>query len=649
MGSSANTSRRTGFTVLARRFLDVSVSVGAVLWAVWLLVPWVPAPFKCKPTDGAYVIFSHIAFSEGQPWGTSTLHTSGPLGFLRFPVFYEPTYFLLLFGNALVAAATALLLDHLVGRGVALWARLPIVAAATWMLSISDEGIWLIAFPVSQLLIPKVTPSRRWSLRPQADWTSWPLVLSLVVCAVAANMKGTFLLMAAVLAAELAALELSGRRLPVISASFVLAIAGIAWSAGLGFEDWGPYARHILDSLSGYAESFVLAGSVAQGAALIVSVMLLLAVDAFQARRSSNRFEALVRWGALAVLVYMNAKGALVRQDFIHELRAAASLGAFFMAYVVVRRHEWDPRSRLVASATALGLATLFIVAFAAKVEAAGHSNFTLPLGQFKAFRRRGMGAAAALDARARSEVEAAIDRPWSPTGSVAVFGSYQSLLLGYSGPRVMFPIVASYEVWSPWTSRRQRDFLRGPDAPDYLLYTESPTSGELALTLAARYAEVERRPAFELLRRRPVPLSLHKRVVFEGNVAARDRIEVPADWRNGPAVAEVRYAKTFFNTVISAFYQAPEAFLVLFDGPRAMAKIRMNSLLSEEGIVLSGKPGVWGGAPEALLGNRFGLLTDERVDATALGFEAAGAAGDDWNSYFVPSLHVRIYIPEFG
>src|SRR4029453_12415273 len=145
---------------------------------------------------------------------------------------------------------------------------------------------------------------------------------------------------------------------------------------------------------------------------------------------------------------------------------------------------------------------------------------------------------------------------------------------------------------WSPRASPREREFLMGPDAPDYLLYTGSPASGELALTLAARYAEVERRPSYGLLRRRPAPLTVNKRVVFEASVDPGHRIEIPPDWRKGPAVAEVRYTKTLTNTLISAVYQPPEAFLVLFKGTTPVAKIRMNSLLSPEGIVLSSAPG---------------------------------------------------------
>jgi hypothetical protein len=627
--------------------LDVTLSVCGVLWSVWLLVPWVPRVFVQRASDAGYVIFSHIAFAQGEPWGSSTLHTSGPLGFLRFPFFYRPTYVLLLLGNAAIAAAVALLLYHLTGLGVPTWARLPFVAGATWTFSLSDDPVWLFALLVSQLLIPGVSRSQHWSLRPDPRWLTWPLLLDLGVCAVAANVKGSFLLMAGVLAAELTVLELRGRRAPALSASFVLLVAVLARLAGMRIGDWGPYTKHIIGSLSGYAESFSQAGPRAQGGVLIMSVFLFLAFAAFHAWHSPDRFEALVRWGALATLVWMVAKGPLIRQDGIHQLRAITSLGAFFAIYVVARRDEWGLRGRVACLLPALALSALFVVVVAGTPPR--RLSIELRLNRFSSFLREGMAAPTAKDARARNEAAAKLQSAWSPTGSVAVFGTDQSLLLGHSGRRVALPIVASYEIWSPWTSRREREFLMGPDAPDYLLYTASPASGELALALAARYSEAERRPHYGLLRRRPAPLDVNKRVVFESSVDAGHRIEIPPDWRKGPAIAEVRYTKTLTNTLISAVYQPPEAFLVLFKGPTTVAKIRMNSLLSAEGIVLSSAPGVWDGKARALHGIRFGLLTDERVDATALGFEARGLAGNTWTRYFGPRIHVRIYIPELG
>jgi len=100
---------------------------------------------------------------------------------------------------------------------------------------------------------------------------------------------------------------------------------------------------------------------------------------------------------------------------------------------------------------------------------------------------------------------------------------------------------------------------------------------------------------------------------------------------------------------VLSALYQPPSAFLVLFKGEVVTTRIRMNPLLAGEGIVVAGREGVWDGNPSALHGMRFGPLADERVDATALGFAGTSVFGDGWRRYFRPRVDLRIYVPELG
>jgi hypothetical protein len=136
---------------------------------------------------------------------------------------------------------------------------------------------------------------------------------------------------------------------------------------------------------------------------------------------------------------------------------------------------------------------------------------------------------------------------------------------------------------------------------------------------------------------------------VLEKEIGSSERIELGREWRDGPVIAEVRYEKRFAAVLLSALYQPPEALLVLYGGETPVTKLRMNPLLSGEGMVLSSAPGVWDGRAEAVHGIRFGLLTDERTQAEAIGFEANGPAGRQWDTYFEPRLRVRLYVLEFG
>jgi hypothetical protein len=364
--------------------------------------------------------------------------------------------------------------------------------------------------------------------------------------------------MAGVLATELAALELRARRAPVVAVGFVFLIALFARLAGFRLTDWGPYTKHILDSLSGYAESFSQAESLPLALLLISSVAAIIALDACRVRRCPERVAAVVRWIAVALLLWMSVKGALVRHDGPHWIRAIGTLAAFVAIYIVVHRREWGPWMRVASAVPAMALGVAF---FLATVDAVPRISLERQMNRVGTFFRDGAAFPAAKDAEARVAMEAEIRRSSLADGSVGVFGTWHSLLLGYSGPHVALPVVASYEIWSPWTSRREQEFLLGPEAPDYLLYTASPVSAEVAVTLARRYEEIERRPRYLLLRRRPQSLAVNKRVVFDATVDDRRAIAIPAEWRTGPAVAEVRYTKTLANTVISTIHQPPKPF----------------------------------------------------------------------------------------
>jgi hypothetical protein len=627
--------------------LDVTIRLSGVLWAVWLMVPWSPAPFAQGPLDEGYTIFSHIAFAKGTPWGAGALHTTGALGFLRFPFFYHQTFALLLLGLGLLAATLALLIDEGVRHNLPTWLRLPTVFGTTWLLSFNDDAGWVVVLLASQVLLPRVVRSRHWSVRPATAWLTWPILLDLAVCAVAANVKGTFLLMAGVVATEIAVLELWGRRAPILSMSFIVVIGLISLLSGFRIQDWGSYLQHILGSLSGYPEGFSKPGSPVVATLLLSSVLAFLALAAASGSHPATRLETIVRWTALALLLWIVGKGALVRQDRTHEIRAIMSVATFFVLFVATQFRNWSVKTKITALLPALSLASLIVLPKSEpppppRAEAHQH------IEPFLSFLKSGTAAAVTRDAQARREVAKQVEHPWASSSSVAVFGTYQSLALGHPGRYVQMPIIAPYEVWTTWTSRRERDFLIGPDAPDYILYTTSPTSAEVALALTAHYVEHDRGLHYRLLRRRVTPFSVRKRLVLERDVEAGETIEIPPAWRTGPAIAQVDYTKTPMNTLISTIYQPPEAFLVLLKGRTPLARVRMNMLLSPEGIVLASRPGVWDGSSAALHGIRFDLLTDEQTEATALAFEARGVAGNAWSHYFGRRIHLRIYIPDF-
>ena len=488
------------------------------------------------------------------------VHTSGPLGFLRFPFFYRPHYVLLLLGNAAIAAIVALLLYHLAALGMTTWARLPLLPARCGCsVSVMTRSGW---WPSSCAApAPRSEPVAALVAPAGPAWLA-ALLLDLGAAPRPPTSRDRFSSMAddprrrvgsAGTARTARARRVRELRPPHRRAGPM---------GGVAARRLGTVRDAHLRFPGGYAESFSQAGSPAQAGILILSVLLFLALDGFRAWRSPDRFEALVGWGALGTLVWMTAKGGLCGRTGFTRCGPSRPSACFSRSTSSPAATNGSP-SRLAFLLLALGLPGLFIVVAAGMPPK--RPSLEVRLNTFSSFLRKGWPSP-----RLRTLGRAARSPPRSrarglPTGSVGVFGSCQSLLLGHAGRHVVLPIVAPYEIWSPWTSRREREFLLGPEAPDYLLYTGSPASAELALTLAARYAEVERRPSYWLLRRRPVPPERAQACRPRDQRRRRGPHGVPPDWRTAPAVVEVRYTKTFTNTLISAVYQPPEAFLVLF------------------------------------------------------------------------------------
>jgi hypothetical protein len=216
----------------------------------------------------------------------------------------------------------------------------------------------------------------------------------------------------------------------------------------------------------------------------------------------------------------------------------AAGLDSSDAGHRVARRLLRDLRRRVPERVESRGRVAsmparpfgLFVVAVAGTPPS--RLSIEFHLNKFGSFRRKGCHAP-----RGRMrEREGGRGRNPEPVGPQAPSPSSAATnpCSSAAGQRVALPIVASYEIWSPWTSRREREFLMGPGAR-LPAHTASPASGELALTLSAPYTRGRAPRGFG----RPLPRT---RRVFEASVDADHRIEIPPDWRPGPAVAEVRY-----------------------------------------------------------------------------------------------------------
>src|SRR5581483_548820 len=256
-----------------------------------------------------------------------------------------------------------------------------------------------------QILIPAFSRSERWTVRSDSRWLRWPLVINLAACAVAINAKGSFLLMGALVGAEILLWELFARRLPLVSAAFAGIIALIARLSGFRISDWGPYTKHILGSVIGYAETFSILDPMWDAALLSFSAMWLIAIADCSARHSHGRLQAAVRWSLFAMLLWMNVKAALIRPDTIHQVRAITLLTVFFAVYAAAYWNQWSRRTKISSFLPALCLAALF-------VRAVRDLELMPNLAEFASLLQQGVAPAEAEDAMMRTKVAEQIKSP---------------------------------------------------------------------------------------------------------------------------------------------------------------------------------------------------------------------------------------------
>jgi len=128
------------------------------------------SPSRQELGDGVYMIFSHMAFADGQPLGAGALDSDRSMGVLhfRFPI-RKRTCCSSSVRRSLLASprpcstrrcayASAYRCDCRLSR------------ARSWILSLIGDGIWFFLLFVSQIVIPNASRSPRLSVFPDPRW-----------------------------------------------------------------------------------------------------------------------------------------------------------------------------------------------------------------------------------------------------------------------------------------------------------------------------------------------------------------------------------------------------------------------------------------------------------------------------------------------
>lgn len=638
----------------------VAIYLAMIAWAILWSFPWRFSTPGGWPTDLSFTPLAHVFFAEGRPWGSHSLHTSGIWGFLRFPLYHPETFALFVGANVALGALIGWFFAdrsfHLPRRQ---WALLLASVALLPMLAASDDARWYM--PIFGLLVLRTEDRSRGA----PSMLVWALALG---AALAFHTKGNLFIATSVVMCAMLAADLLQRRIPWTVLIFIASAVGLAYAGGADLNGFGRYTIHVLESTRAYPEAFSQSFSIWAPALFLLGVICAGIARCLQVEHRWQWPLAL----AYSLVLFLLYKGAFVREDAVHITRSLTAVllvvGTETVAAICAEPSSALPPWRTTTSA---GLAIVSLWLFLSPLsdehvrgiladEVAGRP--VLAAGFVKISLE---GHQSRLDRKLATIRESA---PYLGVGgSVATIGTFQTLVWAHGLRSETLPVVAHYEVWSPRSAAAMDEYLQSDAAPRFLVRTASFASALNELSIARFYQETATRGFnYTLLERRTEPLLVSSRTLFEGAVGWDEPIEIPAEHWDSLLVVEVDFRQNLAGRLVSFLHHPPHAQMVLERTDGTEARVRLNSMLAQQGVVAAadvphdeygghlqrrGVPGAktiqdgdWGGGADALHLARHAILSEISSNVRRITFSAE-TVGLEASALFDPELHVRIRV----
>jgi hypothetical protein len=575
--------------------------VGITLYTIVLLLPGGTAGYTTGIDDSWQFVVSR-AFAEGWEFGKDVIFTYGPLGFGITDHYYPDTFFSVVLIRALLAIATignaSALFEHF---DLGLPTRVMLLAALATVVSFSyfHEAAFL---GLGILLVARHFLTER--EKPGAL-----LILLAIAIAVTSLVKFTYFVSSVIVVGGVSLdATLRQRRIPWIAVVFVTVVVGTWIAAGQPLGNLIPYLLSGVSVASGYNEAVgshlgdpLIGVTDANAFFLFASV---LAVAAYRATAATgDRAKAVFHTLSLAGALFVVFKTTFVRHDE-HALISADAGLLFALCYlpVVVRR------------ATSTRMAWLYVGLLVGLPMLSGVLAGRAQAWQVDSLFRNPIACATTRLLQARTAAGALVDsRPIRrtyddnlarlrrenlmpvPTGSVDLFCNQQALALAYGLDYRPRPVFQSYSAYLPSLAEINAEFLRGPRAPDTILYqletidTRFPTQDDTPafLEILRRYRADEGDGAWIVFKRTGAVRGVSLVSIGECTARFGESIDVPSD--EGLVWAAIDIAPTGLGRIAILLYKPPMLFITPQGEDIAVErKYRLVPALARNGFLLS-------------------------------------------------------------
>jgi len=587
------------------------VAVLLVPYALVLMVPWQPR-FPEHEIDNSWVMVLHWAHAHRVDFGHDMTFTFGPWGFIWAG--YSPETFAAQIFAWLVMTGAMLAGLAAVARRM----RRP-TAGLVWAVMV----ITLVGLPIQQFEDLRMLLLCCLLIVLHLHVDDRPLTatkaLLLVAVALASLVKFTLGMLSAGAVILLAIEDIRRRRVPWSAGIYLLALLGFWLAASQPLSGLGPWALNSWDLAAHYPDGESV-DSPDQGASVAMFLIcaaplpMLIAIAGRQTRRPLGQIG--IRCVAAILPAFLAFKNGFVRHENIHDLCGWWMLMVVWLLWGVVL---W-PKMRGV---WARGLVIVMVVltcsiAWRSLVQSAGGRLTANLVRVFTALPDRATAAIGALggsgDSRQfyqRFVSDLAAKNPLPPTrGTVDIYSWEDGLAVAHGLDCDFRPVFQGYLTYTPRLARLNADFLRGPRAPESILFDVNgledrwPSIDESLSwpILLTRYDVVDATGAMLTLRKSAGPREYSISPISQTQASMQQWTAVPES--SDPIWTTVDVPITPMGKMIGVAYKRPKLYLSarLADG-RTIQRVAAPEIM-RNGFLLS---------PMVLNRQEFGILESTR------------------------------------
>lgn len=559
------------------------------LFFVFLSKMWVPAFIDTTEGENALMFVNHYIFPRVDQFAGLGLHTTGRWSILIWNLYWPETYWIHVLGHIFLVTIPFVMMQRWLTQAHApMWSRVILTLLLGMVVARSPDEKFLLIAALLPMVLPDFSRQR----------TTIGFLVVLAAVALAAHVKGTFVMAGLVSLAFVASMEVLKRRLPVNALALIAFFFGWMMVAGIG---WGDTQIFVTQALTGGRSYGELWSQPAPLLLFVVNVVCMSAVALVIVARGLR--EGAAGWMVAAywcLLLFLVFKTSAVRHDGLHYIRwilFLVSVGILYGArnWAVIQApldRMFKMRAvRIVAPAgLAMGVAAvlgLVLLRPGIRDKIDDKLDHTIAEARHVGDMLLGLAGGEALQDRHLAAVARVRERVAFPpvTEALGMYaGSFFTIPLAHDIYALPLPILTPVEVWSQSSLDLNRSYIEGPAAPPYMLVTSSSTTDNVLLSIVARYTPVWAQDRLLLLRKRDSPVRLARRPVGEATLRWNEVDEIPAVKGDEVTVAEYRFEPTLLAKLLGFVYRPPLVTLEMLAANGEV--IRRQTLASDLGPV---------------------------------------------------------------